>query len=133
MNPDAERVKELTNIRLELEDKRHKFAVKHGFAWKRAQNFKNCIVIRWKTINNGKIDYQKIDEYVDLCHHLSDKYNLWIEKYPLLESQLRFINVGIYCFYEWSHQTWAIPNESKELQEYILSKLPKWARVSVKK
>ena len=130
---DAKRVEQLSNIRRELESQRHNFAIKHGFAWKRAQNFKNCIVIRWKTATKTGVNYKKINEYVDLCHHLSDKYNLWVEEHPLLDSQLRLIKVGIYCFYAWDYQAWAIPNECKELQEYILSKLPKWAIVSVKK
>ena len=31
------------------EQERHEFAVKHGFSCKRAQHYKDCIVIRWRT------------------------------------------------------------------------------------
>jgi len=119
------RYEELSNIK-------HEFSKKHGFAYKRPQDFRNCIVIRWKTSNKSKINYDHIDDYVRLCHHLCDKHNL--EELPLfIDNDLKLIKIGIYCFCSWDCQTWAIPNEYKELQDYILSKVPKWAKISVKK
>jgi hypothetical protein len=38
-------------------------------------------------------------------------------------------NIGIYVCNEWGHHTWAIPNENKEIQEYVLGKIPSWAKV----
>lgn len=128
------RVQQLIAIRREREEARHEFAVKHGFAYKRAQNFKNCIVIRWKTSRiKYEINYPRIEEYVKISHDLSDKYKLWHKDDLLLDAELRLFKGGIYVFHEWDHHTWAIPNEYKEMQDYVLSKLPKWAKVSVKK
>jgi len=59
--------------------------------------------------------------------------NLWVEDYPFLETGLLLLKIGIYVFYSWDYQSWAIPNENKEIQDYVLSNLPKWAKVSVKK
>lgn len=128
------RVRQLVELRKDLENKRHEFAKKHGFAYTRAQNFKNCIVIRWKTSRvKYEINHPRIEEYVKIANELSDKYGLWNDVDLLLEISLRLLGAGIYCFNEWGHNTWAIPNEYKEIQEYVLSKLPKWAKVSVKK
>ena len=133
----TERVQELIDLRQKLENDKHQFAIKHGFAYKRAQNFKNCIVIRWKTRTKfGVLNesfYKKAEEYADFCRHLSDKFDLWIEKFPLFENDLRLLKIGVYCFYTWDYQAWAIPNEFKEIQDYILERVPKWAKVSVKK
>jgi len=128
------RVRQLVELRKRLENERWAFAQKHGFAYTRAQNFKNCIVIRWKTSRTKyKIIYPRIEEYTKIAHDLSDKYKLWNDEDPFLDSSLRLLGAGIYCFNEWGHNTWAIPNEYKEMQEYVLSKLPKWAKVSMKK
>lgn len=128
------RVRQLVELRTRLENERWEFAKKHGFAHTRAQNFKNCIVIRWITSRvKYKIVYPKIEEYTKIAHELSDHYNLWNDEDPFLESSLRLLGAGIYVFTHGDHQTWAIPNEYKEVQEYVLSKLPEWAKVSVKK
>lgn len=126
-------VQKLIANRTKLADERHQFALKHNFLGKRSQNFKNCIVIRWKTSRkNHEINYSRLDEFVRISHELSDKYDLWGED-QLLESELRLVRAGIYVFSAWDYQAWAIPNENKEIQDYVLSKLPKWAKVSVKK
>ena len=117
----------------ELLSARREFAAKHCFAYKRAQNFKNCIVIRWKTSTKKHvISHSRIDEYVEISGQLSDKYNLWVEDNPLLEIELRLLKANIYVFTTWDYKAWAIPNEYKEVQDYVLSKLPKWAKVSIK-
>lgn len=124
----------ILNIVTKLEDDRHKFAIKYGFAYKRAQDFKNCIVIRWKTSpKKYKISHSRIDEYVKIANEISQKYDLYIEEYPLLSFDLLLLNAGIYVFSTFDYKAWAIPNENKEVQEYVLSKLPKWAKLSIKK
>jgi hypothetical protein len=126
-----ERVQWLVENRKKLMDEKHAFAVKHGFAYKRSQNYKDCVVIRWKASQvKYKINHPRIEEYVSVCHAVSDKYNLWDEDDPFLDSDLRLMQAGIYCITEWEHPTWAIPNEFKEVQDFVLSSLPKWAKVS---
>ena len=126
-------VKILVENRQRLEALRHDFALKHGFAYKRTQNYKNCVVIRWKDSRKKyKINYKRIEEYVAICNEISDKYKLWEEQDPFLEPQLRLVKIGIYALYDWDYQTWAIPNENKEIQEYILGKIPSWAKVVYK-
>ena len=129
-----DRVQYMIDNTLKLENDRYQFSVKHGFSGKRPQHFKDCIVIRWKhrkRKNKDFIDYERIEEYVALCHEISQKYNLYNEKHPLLESSLRLLGVGIYVFSEWN-KVWAIPNEFKRIQEFILPKLPVWAMVTKK-
>ena len=127
-------VQKLIAIRTKLEDERHQFALKHGFAYKRAQDFKSCVVIRWKTSRKKyEINHPRLDEYGKTTHELSEKYDLYVEEYPLLSVDLRLLKAGIYVFSSWDYQAWAIPNENKEIQDYVLSKLPKWVKVSVKK
>ena len=128
MPVDEERVKWLVENHKKLEEERWNFAVKHGFAYKRPQDFKNCIVIRWKWVFKHKINYPLLEEYTKISHDLSDKYNLWDEKNILLETELRLIKAGIYCFTEFSNTVWAIPNEFKEVQDYVLSKIPNLGR-----
>lgn len=112
---------------------RREFAIRHGFAYKRAQNFKDCIVIRWKTsTKKNEINYSRIDEYVEISSQLSDKYDLWVKDNPFLEIELRLLKANIYVFTTWDYNAWAIPNEYKEVQDYVLTKLPKWAKVSIK-
>lgn len=128
------RVQQLIAIRTKLELARQEFSDKHGFAFKRAQNYKNCIVIRWKASRvKYEINYPRIEEFTKISHELANEHDLWIKEYPLIESQLLLCQIGIYSFHEWGHITWAIPNEFKEIQDCVLSRLPKWAKVSVKK
>ena len=109
---------------------RRELAIKHGFAHKRTQNYKNCVVIRWKTSRNKyEINYERIEEYVRLCKEISNKYNLWEEKDPFLEFELLLAKIGIYVLYEWDYNTWAIPNENKDIQDFVLSKIPSWGKV----
>jgi len=129
---DNERVEKLTQLYRTMEKARHEFAIKHGFAYKRPQNFKNCIVIRWKTTRERYgINYPRIEEYTKISHEIADKYNLWDAEFPLLDADYRLFKAGIYSFTEF-HRTWAIPNEYKELQDYIIPKLPKWAKLTRK-
>lgn len=114
-----------------LEEERHQFSIKYGFAYKRPQDFKNCIVIGWKhrkRKDKSFIDYDRIKEYAALCHEISEKYKLYDEKHPLLDCDLRLLKIGIYSFHSF-FKTWAIPNEFQEIQEHILQKLPEWAVV----
>lgn len=117
-----------------LEQDRFEFVLKYGFR-NRTQNFNDCIVVRWKhrkRKDKDFIDYERIEEYASLCHEISEKYNLNDERNPLLEFRLKALKVGIYVFFEWNHQTWAIPNEFKEIQEFIIPKLPSWAFLTKK-
>lgn len=124
---------DMVENRQRLETLRHDFALKHGFAYKRTQNYKNCVVIRWKASQKKyKINYERIEEYTALCAEISDKYKLWEEQDPFLESELRLAKIGIYVLCEWDYRTWAIPNENKEIQEYVLGKVPSWAKVVYK-
>jgi hypothetical protein len=126
------RVKRLIEIRKEREKELHEFALKHNLAYKRPQDFKDCIVIRWRWSRiKYKINYPRLEEYVALCHHLSDKYNLRHEEDPLLDNHLKLYKIGIYCFDSFC-KCWAIPNEYKEVQDYVISKLPKWVQISRK-
>ncbi len=128
-----EKVKRLVDMRKELLTARFEFATKHGFAYKRAQNFKNCIVIRWKcSTKKDVVNHDRIEEYVELSRKISDKYDLWVKDNPLLEIELRLLKANIYVFTTWDYNAWAIPNEYKGVQDYVLSKLPKWVKVSVK-
>ena len=125
-----DRIKFLVENHRRLEALRHDFALKHGFAFTRTQNYKNCVVIRWKASRKKyEINYKRIEEYTALCAEISDKYKLWEEQDPFLESELRLAKIGIYVLYEWDYRTWAIPNENKEIQEYVLGKIPSWAKV----
>jgi hypothetical protein len=133
MNND--RVEYMVNNLKQLEQRRFQFSKEYGFAYKRPQNYKDCIVVRWKPRkrkDKNFIDYDRIEEYVAICHEISQKYNLYDEKDLLLESSLRLIKIGIYVSPSYHLNTWAIPNEFKEIQEYVLSKLPSWATVSFK-
>jgi hypothetical protein len=123
---EEEIIQKMVDIDKKLMLTKIEFSDKHGFAYKRPQNFKNCIVIRWKTSNHSKIE-----EYTELSNNLSEKYNLWETDSPFLEIQLRLIKIGIYVLYE-SYFIWAIPNEFKDIQEEVLNKLPKWAKVTIK-
>ncbi len=127
------RVKQLVKILEDREEECHQFALKHGFAYKRPQDFKDCILIKWKWVKKGIIDYPKLEEYTALSHKISDRYNLWVKEDLLLESRLRLFKGGIYCFSDWLCHAWAIPNEFKEVQDYVLRNLPEWAEVRVKK
>ncbi len=119
-----------------IEENRHQYAIKHGFAWKRPQDFKNCIVIYWryreKKNKPGFIDYERIDEYVAVAHAIRDKYNLFDERHPLQDAQSYLSKIGIHSGI-YTHTVWAIPNEHKELQDYVLSILPPWADAVRKK
>jgi len=129
-----DRVAYMVENRKKLEAERHQFGIKHGFVGKRSQYFKDCLVIRWKhrtRKDKNFIDYDRINEWAELCNEISEKYNLYDDKNPLLESELKLLKVGIYVFRSFS-LTWAIPNEFKEIQEYVLSKVPAWAIVSKK-
>lgn len=130
------RIAYITANKRKLENDRQAFAVKHSFWLKRAQDFKHCVVIRWKhrKKKNDKdfIDYERIDQWVDITHNLCDKYELWDERHPFLDTDLMLSKIGIYCFYSWDCKTWAIPNDNKEIQEYVLSQLPAWVKVTTK-
>lgn len=123
-------MKMLVENRQRLETLRHNFAIKYNFAYKRTRDYKNCVVIRWKASRKKyEINYKRIKEYVTLCEEISDKYKLWEEQDLFIESELRLAKIGIYVLYEWDYKTWAIPNENKEIQEYVLGKIPSWAKV----
>lgn len=125
-----ERIRYMTEQYQILEETRHEFAIKHGFAYTRPHNFRHCLIIKWGWIDkNHKINYPKLEEYVQISHTLSDDYDLWDKKHPLLDSELKMIKAGLYSFQSGNHRYWAIPNENKDLQKYILNKLPKWAIV----
>lgn len=131
------RVEYLIKNRRERMDAQHQFALKYELAYKRAQDYRNCLVIRWKTVRKPwpmtPLHHKRVEEYVAISHALSDKYKLWDEKDILLEEELRFYKVGIYVIYQSNYKLWAIPNEFKEVQDYVLIKLPKWAKVVRKK
>jgi hypothetical protein len=91
-----------------------------------------CIVIKWRTAKKYKPNYARIDEYVAVCHDLSEKYKLNDEKDILLESALKLIKINIYVGYQFSYQYWVIPNEFKDIQDDVLSRLPDWAEVQRK-
>jgi hypothetical protein len=131
MNPSVEYM--VANLK-KLEKLRHQIAVDHGFAYKRAQHFKNCVVIRFKhrkRKNKDFIDHERIEEYVGIAHAISDHYQLWDEKHMFLEAELRLAKIGIYVKLSWCN-IWAIPNSLPELQEYVLGLLPEWAEVTKK-
>ncbi len=128
---NEERVRRLVESRKRLTELRLAFAAKHGFSFKRSQDFKNCVVIRWKS---GKgINHPRIDEYVQVCHDLCDKYDLWDKDDPFLDTELKLFRIGILVITEWDHHAWAVPDEYKEVQDYVLTKLPQWAKVVRKK
>ncbi len=116
----------------ELVEIRHAFAVKHGFIYKSPQYHKNCIVIRWKI--NGS--FKKANEYFDVCNKVFVNYKLinasgkedW-----LIETSLRLVMANIYDSVFWDYHHWSIPNEFKEVQEYVMTLLPKWAKMTRKK
>jgi hypothetical protein len=124
----------VANLR-ELEEFTHNFAVKHGFAYRRAQDYKKCLVIRWKhrtRKDKNFIDHERIEEYVKVSHAVRDKYGLWDEKHPLLDSQSVLAKAGIYCITSWHNRLRAIPDEYKEVQDFVLSLLPSWVTVTRK-
>jgi hypothetical protein len=131
---EQERVDYMTENLKKLKELRLAFADQHGFSFKRPQNFKKCIVIYWKAIvaRKHQINQKKLEEYIQLTHHLSDKYELWDEKHLLFDSELRLAKIGIYSFSSWDRPVWAIPDAHKRLQKYVLNRLPDWAKVSIK-
>lgn len=135
MNPT--RVERLVEIHRVMEERIHQFAVKYGFAYKRPQYFKKCVVIRWKTSPKKNvlygINYPQIEEYTKFSHGLCDKYGLWDMEDILQGIDFMLIKAGIYVFHQWNYKMWAIPDENKEVQEYVLNNLPKWAKVTRKK
>ncbi len=123
----SNRVQTLAELFKSQDEARHEFAKKHGFAYRRAQDYRDCVVIRWKAGKAfTKAWYGKIDEYVALASDLSNEYNLWIE-------EVRMLGTGIYVLTEGDNHVWAIPNEYWDVQENVLAKVPKWAKVSYKK
>lgn len=121
----------ITNNRRDLEQKRLEFAEKHGFRCKRPQDFKNCITIHWKFRKRKDVDYERIVEQANIALEICKKYQLLDEKDPFLETALMLVKIGVYCSYSY-HSVWAIPNSNKEIQEFVLSKLPKWTEVRCK-
>jgi len=123
--------------RRELSEAQHQFIIKYDFIYTRPQNYKNCLVIRWKTVRKPwpmtPLHHKRVKEYVAISHSLSDKYKLWDEKDMLLEEELRLFRIGIYVCFQHLYKLWAIPNEFKEVQDLVLSKLPKWAKAVRKK
>jgi hypothetical protein len=119
---------------LEQETESFEFSKKHGFAWVRPQDFKNCITIHWKyrrKRNKTFIDYDRITEQVDIMHRIFDKYiPNWTEEW--LDSEYRLSTIGIHSFTHYCHKVWAIPNEYKDIQDHVISVLPEWAEVRVK-
>lgn len=127
------RVKFLYDNRKRLETLRLELSFKYGFSFKRTRNYKNCVVIRWKSSRTKcRVNCKRIDEYIKICKEISDTFSLWEEQDPFLESELRLAKIGIYVLYEYSYITWAIPNEKKDIQDFVLSKVPKWAKVTYK-
>lgn len=120
----------------------HEFRIKHGLIYKRPQHYKNCLVIRWKTVRNPfkkgsncemtPLHHKRIEEYVQISHAIADKYELWDEKDIFLEEELRLYKIGIDIHHQCYYKLWAIPDEFKEIQELVLKNLPKWA-IAVKK
>lgn len=130
--PDVEYM--TANLR-KLQDARHQFAIKHGFAWKRPQHFKDCVVIHWRNRrrkDKNFIDYERINQYVDVAHDVCNKFNLNDPKDILQEISLKVLKGGIYCFSSWMHTVWAIPNSNAEVKAYVLEHLPAWADVKEK-
>jgi len=119
---------------LEQENEMFEFSKKHGFAWARPQDFKNCITIHWKQRKRKDkkfIDHKRIIEQVDIMHRIFDKYiTNWTEEW--LDSEYRLSTIGIYSFTHCMHKVWAIPNEYKDVQDHVISMLPEWAEVRVK-
>jgi hypothetical protein len=128
MNPELLSREYITNNRRDLEQKRFEFAEKHGFRFKRPQDFKNCVTIHWKHRKRKGIDYERIVEHAKIAREICKKYQLLDDKNPFLETALMLVKIGVYCSYSY-HDVWAIPNSNKEIQEFVLSKLPKWAEV----
>lgn len=114
-------------------ENRMAFAAKFDFSFKRPQYFKNCITIRWKaTKKKYEIDHDRLREYTKICEDLSDKYGLWEEDDPFMDTESRLLKAGIYLTSSSDFHLWTIPNEYKEVQDYVLSKLPEWAKVTKK-
>ena len=127
-----ERIAYMINNLQQLEQGRWEFANKYGFAYKRVQDYKNCLVIRWphrkKKKDKNYIDHDRIQVMVNVAHALRDKYGAWDEKHMLLSSDDVFHTIGVYSHHSFT-KVWAIPNEFKEVQEFVLSRLPDWAVV----
>lgn len=119
---------------IEQENEKFEFSKKHGFINARPQDFKNCITIHWKQRkrkDKSFIDHERITEYVDVMHKVFDKYiPNWSEDW--LDSEYRLSTIGIDSFTHWMHKVWAIPNEHKEIQDFVVFMLPEWAEVRVK-
>lgn len=118
-----------------LEEARFEFAKEHGFAFKRPEHFKDCVVIRFphrRRTDPDFVDHQRINEYVDFMHSVEEHFKLHDEKHPLLDSDLMLIKAGIYSFYSWRKKVWAIPNSNAEVKAFVLANLPKWATVTEK-
>lgn len=136
------RVKYMIKNRKKRTEELYQFRLKHGLIYKRPQHYKNCIVIRWKTVRNPfkkgsdcemtPLHYKRIEEYVKISHEVADHYDLWDKKDMFLEEELRLYKVGIDVHCQSYYKLWAIPNEFKEIQDFVLNKVPKWAKVTKK-
>lgn len=132
MTDDA-KVKYMIENTRKLEDLRHQLALDCGFAYKRPQYYKNCVVIRFswrKRKDKSFIDYERIEECTTLKHMICDHYDLHDMNHLLLDYDLSLAKVGIYCRRE--EHVWAISNDKEKVQKYVLSKLPAWAKVTIK-
>lgn len=130
-----DRIEYLVNDLRNLEKAAHEFAKQNGFWPARPQDFKDCLLISWKLRKRKDkdfIDYERINQKVDIAHQIFEKYDIYDEKHPLLDFRLMLFKAGIYSFYDWYHEKWAIPNHNKEMQDFLLPLLPTWAEVKHK-
>jgi hypothetical protein len=116
--------------RQKLHMERLEFGKKYGFLHKRPEHYRNCLVIRWKH-STKKIEYSKIDDYVEVCCKVCDHYNLWV-KDPFLDTELKVLRIGIYATIHWDYHVWAIPNDYPQVQEFVLKYIPQWVKLKVK-
>jgi hypothetical protein len=126
------RVEQLVTKRQAAAERRHAFAIEHGFAYKRPQDFRNCIVIRWKFCDKKyQVNYDKLAEYSEVYRLLGETYGLFEADDPFLDSEYVVLKAGVFSCEHYC-RVWAIPNQFKSTQEFVLARIPKWAKVSYK-
>lgn len=128
----SDRVERLTKHYEKWRQYRSELGDKYDFSYKRPQNYKNCLVIRWKKKLSSPVTSADFTEEAEVKHTIYAKYG--VDESDLdwfMDSEFKLAKVGIYV-YRSNFPIWAIPNDNKELQDFVLTLLPKWVKLTYK-
>ncbi len=134
----------MTNLITKGYEDRAKFMDKHGFSFTKPRNFKNCLVVRFPHRDipyagdpSLKFDYERASEIGHLWNSVIRTFSKrrdFLNNISLGE-ELGLPRLGIYTTrvgIKTYIKLWAIPNEYKKVQDFVLENMPSWAKVTWK-